>query len=317
MTLRGKGINLQVLTECICYLLFGYLLFQLTYSGGYLNYVTPRMKPYLYGMSALMFLWTVFSGRYLLTPRYRVKLARSFVFIIPILLLVFRPADPGGSSMVRSYESSGFSMSSGNGGGQMAGNPGRQTAGSTVRQTLPAARGESRGPFSDGESGSGLPDGENTETDGYSGTDAYPEDDTGQSSGEENPWYDLNGLDEAEKTITIADEDYYTWMYELSNFYEKYEGYTIVMKGFVYRAPDIQKKCDFALVRLSMWCCAADLTPIGFLVDSDSEVTFKDDDWVTVTGTFGISEHEESLILKAQSIEAAGKPEEEYVYPYF
>ena len=27
MTLRGKGINLQVLTECICYLLFGYLLF--------------------------------------------------------------------------------------------------------------------------------------------------------------------------------------------------------------------------------------------------------------------------------------------------
>ena len=50
MTLRGKGINLQVLTECICYLLFGYLLFQLTYSGGDLNYGTPRMKPYLYGI---------------------------------------------------------------------------------------------------------------------------------------------------------------------------------------------------------------------------------------------------------------------------
>ena len=101
------------------------------------------------------------------------------------------------------------------------------------------------------------------------------------------------------------------------SFYEKYEGYTVVMKGFVYRDPDIQKKCDFALVRLSMWCCAADLSPIGFLVDSDSEVTFKDDDWVTVTGTFGISEDGESLILKAQSIEAAEKPEEEYVYPYF
>ena len=182
---------------------------------------------------------------------------------------------------------------------------------------LEMAGGESQGPLSDGEAGSGLPDGENTEKDGYSGTDAYPEDDTGQSYGEENPWYDLRGLDEAEKTITIADEDYYTWMYELSNFYERYEGYTVVMKGFVFRTPDIQKKCDFALVRLSMWCCAADLTPIGFLVDSDSEVTFKDDDWVTVTGTFGISENGESLILKAQSIEAAGKPEEEYVYPYF
>ena len=38
---------------------------------------------------------------------------------------------------------------------------------------------------------------------------------------------------------------------------------------------------------------------------------------VTVTGAFEISEDGESLILKAQSIEAAGKPEEEYVYPYF
>ena len=112
----------------------------------------------------------------------------------------------------------------------MAENPGRQTAESTVRQTLPAAGGESQGPLSDGEAGSGLPDGENTEKDGYSGTDAYPEDDTGQSYGEENPWYDLRGLDEAEKTITIADEDYYTWMYELSNFYEKYEGYTVVLR---------------------------------------------------------------------------------------
>lgn len=54
MTLRGKGINVQVLTECICYLLFGFLLFHLTYSGRYLNYVTPRMKPYLYGMAAFM-----------------------------------------------------------------------------------------------------------------------------------------------------------------------------------------------------------------------------------------------------------------------
>ena len=80
MTLRGKGINLQVLTECICYLLFGYLLFQLTYSGGYLNYVTPRMKPYLYGMSALMFLWAVFTGRYLLTPPVSGKAGPFFCF---------------------------------------------------------------------------------------------------------------------------------------------------------------------------------------------------------------------------------------------
>ena len=71
---------------------------------------------------------------------------------------------------------------------------------------MPAEGGESQRPLSDGESGSGLPDGENTETDGYSGTDAYPEDDTGQSSGEENPWYDLKGLDEVEKTLRLQME---------------------------------------------------------------------------------------------------------------
>ncbi|EDP17593.1 hypothetical protein CLOBOL_02170 [Enterocloster bolteae ATCC BAA-613] len=38
----------------------------------------------------------------------------------------------------------------------------------------------------------------------------------------------------------------------------------------------ISLKCDLALVRLSMWCCcAADLSPMSFLMDS--EVTFKED----------------------------------------
>lgn len=89
-----------------------------------------------------------------------------------------------------------------------------------MRQILPAEGGESQRPLSDGELGSGLPDGENTEMEGYSENDAYPEDDSRQSSREENPWYDLKGL--------------------------------------------------------SMWCCcAADLSPMSFLMDS--EVTFKED----------------------------------------
>ena len=134
---------------------------------------------------------------------------------------------------------------------------------------------------------------------------------------DESPWYDLNGLDEDTKTITIADEDYYTWMYELSSFYEKYEGYTVVMKGFIYKDPEIEKISDFALVRLSMWCCAADLSPIGFLVDCSGTLDFKEDDWVVVKGTLEASADGETLMLKAQSIDKAEKPATEYVYPYF
>ena len=53
---------------------------------------------------------------------------------------------------------------------------------------------------------------------------------------EERPWYALNGLDENTKTIVIADEDYYTWMYELGSFPEKYEGYTVEMTEKIQKA---------------------------------------------------------------------------------
>lgn len=116
MRLEGRGINLQAGTECICLLLFGYLIFHLTYSGEYLNYVTPRMKPYLYGLSVLMVIWAAAEGRYLLAPQYKAKLARSFVLILPALMLSVHLPAPGESSMAKSYDNAGTFMAAGNGG---------------------------------------------------------------------------------------------------------------------------------------------------------------------------------------------------------
>lgn len=79
----------------------------------------------------------------------------------------------------------------------------------------------------------------------------------------------------------------------------------------------INKEHDFALVRLSMWCCAADLAPMGLLVDNGGKQELQDDAWVVVKGIFGITEDGSDHILKARSIEPAEKPEVEYVYPYF
>ena len=44
---------------------------------------------------------------------------------------------------------------------------------------------------------------------------------------------------------------------------------------------------------------------------------FEAADWVVVKGTVGLTADGASLMLKAQSIEAAEKPEEEYIYPSF
>jgi len=38
------------------------------------------------------------------------------------------------------------------------------------------------------------------------------------------------------------------------------------MRGFVYRAPDLDAKGEFVLYRLAIWCCFADSTAVGFRV---------------------------------------------------
>ena len=38
-----------------------------------------------------------------------------------------------------------------------------------------------------------------------------------------------------------------------------------------------------------MWCCAADLTPMGFLINAEKGDQFQDNEWVTVKGTLGIT----------------------------
>lgn len=260
---KGKGLNLQALTECVCYLAFAAFLFYLVRSGQYLNYVTPRMKPYLYGMSVLMLLWMAEKGRFLLEPVYQVNLARCMIFLIPMLLIMMPSAQGNSSDMMGYY-----------------GNQNYKTNNTSENQYLDKAEDEA-------------------------------------ALKQSTPWYELTGMDEASKTIQISDEDYYTWMYELSNSYEKYAGWTVSIKGFVYRDPELENSCDFAVVRLAMWCCAADLSPMGFLVYSDEASEFPDDTWVTVTGTLGITEDGNSITLQAQKIEAAEKPEEEYIYPYF
>ena len=231
--------------------------------------------------------------------------------------------------MIQNYDGPGISMAAGNGGGLLPAR-GNQTTPSEKKDSMADSQeafetdtpSENRTATKNTGSPEGITEGiaegiadESVDESADETVDESVDETAARE--DESPWYDLNGLDEDTKTITIADEDYYTWMYELSSFYEKYEGYTVVMKGFIYKDPEIEKISDFALVRLSMWCCAADLSPIGFLVDCSGTLDFKEDDWVVVKGTLEASTDGETLMLKAQSIDRAEKPATEYVYPYF
>lgn len=288
MRLRGKGLNLEALTESASYLIFGALLVRLTISGTYLNYVTPRMKPYLYGLSVLMFFWAAVSVRNLFRPRYKSRIKRCMVLILPILLLAVPPSSPTAGAMVK--------------------------GGAGIPRSLPVETTQDTTQASDeyayyGQDTLEKPEDTLEEEQNYESQEAQPDNQA------KTPPPGLNGLNKDTKTITISDEDFSPWITELSNHPEAYDGYTVTLKGFVYLDLEDKKENEFAVVRLSMWCCSADLAPMGLVAVSNGKLPWEENSWITVTGKLAVKDG--YATLEAEKIEVAEKPSEEYVYPYY
>ncbi len=284
MRLRGKGLNLEALTESASYLIFGALLVRLTISGTYLNYVTPRMKPYLYGLSVLMFFWAAVSVRNLFRPRYKSRIKRCMVLILPILLLAVPPSSPAAGAMVK--------------------------GGAGIPRSSPVDTTQASDEYAYyGQDTLEKPEDTLEEEQNYESQEAQPDNQA------KTPPPGLNGLNKDTKTITISDEDFSPWITELSNHPEAYDGYTVTLKGFVYLDLEDKKENEFAVVRLSMWCCSADLAPMGLVAVSNGKLPWEENSWITVTGKLAVKDG--YATLEAEKIEAAEKPSEEYVYPYY
>ena len=68
---KNAKIDKQALVECICYLLFAFALLYLVLSGRYLQYVTPRMKPYLLFAAVVLLVWARTAIENLYVVRHR------------------------------------------------------------------------------------------------------------------------------------------------------------------------------------------------------------------------------------------------------
>ena len=132
---------------------------------------------------------------------------------------------------------------------------------------------------------------------------------------------DLPGLDAANRKITVSNEYFGMWISELFENRKRYEGYTVVMTGFVFKDPEMLKEDEFVPARLMMTCCVADLSPAGLLCKYDKASELKADSWVTVEGTLLIGQYEldgekyddpQLTVTKVTPAEAV----EGYVYPY-
>ena len=131
--------------------------------------------------------------------------------------------------------------------------------------------------------------------------------------------YDINA-DE----ITLADEDWGIWYMDAMDHPEKYDGKKIRTKAVVYKPKQYAKKNCFAPGRFAMTCCVEDIRYIGFKCMTDPATTgkqlegYKDRDFITLTARCKVEyvkEYKgEGLVLYAEDIAAATKPEDELVY---
>jgi hypothetical protein len=73
---------------------------------------------------------------------------------------------------------------------------------------------------------------------------------------------------------------------------------------------------QFKLVRIFLWCCAADARPIYIPVALSAPVDVSDMEWVKVTGTaeFSTNEGQNHVLRKADSVDASDPPEEAMLY---
>ena len=119
----------------------------------------------------------------------------------------------------------------------------------------------------------------------------------------------LKGLDEADKTITIANDDFGSWFEVIDHDPQQYVGYTVKLTGFV-STPSTLGSRQFLISRQLMSCCILDMTPFGFTATYGGGKQLKQYEWLNITGTLAMGTIGESgyshqgLVLQVNDVSA-------------
>lgn len=117
--------------------------------------------------------------------------------------------------------------------------------------------------------------------------------------------------------ITLEDPDYGIWYLDIQDHPERYVDKTITFKAQAMTGMRLPKG-TFVPGRNAMTCCAEDIRFFGFLCKFDKARSLKKGEWITLTATIkweNASVYEgEGVVLYAQSVEKAEKPDDPLVY---
>lgn len=116
--------------------------------------------------------------------------------------------------------------------------------------------------------------------------------------------------------IIMDDVHFSAWISELYTKLDLWVGTKITASGSVWKDGDLFASDEFALARMMMVCCAADLQPVGILAKWDEHQTLTDGEWVEITGTIAKTPYKDRFdpLIIVESVKKITPPQQEYVY---
>lgn len=259
---QGGGISFPPILEGCLFFFYGVILLGMTWSGRYLSYVTPRMKPYLIGTGLCFLIWGISKYPEIWKPKYKKEGWKLLVLILPIFLFLF--LKPSKDFVQWKNWSQKVEVGGNN---------------------------------------------KEVEKDGVKGQKAD------EKIFEETPEIpEPEGKNVAKKEIIVQEDDFYQWLLRFSYFPKEYQGYRIKIHGKTYKNEEFPEN-QFAITRLVMTCCVADVAPSGLICVTKEEGTVEMEEWVSAVGIFHY-EKERGMWLEVEEIIPANPASKEYLYPY-
>lgn len=117
--------------------------------------------------------------------------------------------------------------------------------------------------------------------------------------------------------IVMDSDSFAQWLTELYTKPDAWVGKKITASGSVWKDGELFEKDEFALARMMMTCCAADMQPVGVLAQWSGVQALIDGEWVEVTGTLSKKPYKGSFdpLIIVETIKKIDPPQREYIYP--
>ena len=317
--MRGNK-NLEIYIKLFTVLALALFLAYELISGKITYYVHPR---YLYGIWGAVVALLVFACSMtgeLRRGRHNSNLKPYFLYLLPVVLAILFPAVEGGNGNIAIAQSSKGAESL-YGSKNVADTADSKAEDSAWNTDGASTDGDVQG--SNGDSAADVQD-----SNGDSAADVQDSEEIAGDSTDESPGEAANA-DEKDRSlkyknktgdgaILISDEDFGCWYFELFDFLKDFKGKRYQYTAQVFHMEDL-KANQFLAGRYVMTCCALDLMGYGVITESDESSSFKENEWITVTGTIGEYEYKGSKVpcLKDVVIKKTKAPKEEYVYYYY